>query len=93
MSQILRFCSRLRIAGCLLAGVLLAACGSQLSLENYNKLKVGQSFDEVKKVIGDPTRCDEMLGIRTCVWGDEQRGVNIGFVAGQVMLLSATNLK
>ena len=89
MSLILRF----RIAGCLMACMLLAACGSQLSLENYNKLKVGQSFDEVKKVIGHPTRCDEVLGIRTCVWGDEQRGVNIGFVAGQVMLLSATNLK
>ena len=89
MSLILRF----RIAGRLMACMLLAGCGSQLSLENYNKLKVGQSFDEVKKVIGDPTRCDEMLGIRTCVWGDEQRGVNIGFVAGQVMLLSATNLK
>lgn len=28
---------------------LLSACGSQLSLENYNKLAVGQSYDEVKK--------------------------------------------
>ena len=89
MSLILRF----RIAGCLMACMLLAECGSQLSLENYNQIKVGQSFDEVKKVIGDPTRCDEMLGIRTCVWGDEQRGVNIGFVAGHVVLLSASNLQ
>ena len=82
-----------RIAGLFLSSLLLAACSSQLSLENYNKLKVGQSYDEVKKVIGDPARCDEMIGIRSCVWGDEQRGVKIGFVAGQVMLLSATNLK
>ena len=82
-----------RLAGLVLSSLLLAACSSQLSLENYNKLKVGQSYDEVKKVIGDPARCDEMIGIRSCVWGDEQRGVKIGFVAGQVMLLSATNLK
>ena len=82
-----------RIAGSFFLCLLLAACGNQLSLENYNKLKVGQSYDEVKKVIGDPARCDEMIGIRSCVWGDEQRGVKIGFVAGQVMLLSATNLK
>jgi hypothetical protein len=79
---------------CLIAGmVLLSACGSQLSLESYNKLKVGQTYDEVKKVIGDPARCDEMLGVRTCVWGDEQRGISVNFVGGQVLLLSAKNLK
>ena len=73
--------------------VLLSACGNSLSLEKYNKLKVGQSYDEVKQIIGDPARCDEMLGVRTCVWGDEQRGINVNFVGGQVMLLSARSLK
>lgn len=72
---------------------LLSACGSQLSLENYNKLKVGQSYDEVKRVIGDPARCDEALGVRTCVWGDEQRGISVNFFAGKVLLLSARSLK
>lgn len=72
---------------------LLSACSSPLSLENYNKLKVGQTYDEVKKVIGDPARCDEMLGVRTCVWGDEQRAISVNFVGGQVLLLSAKNLK
>lgn len=72
---------------------LLSACGSQLSLENYNKLKVGQSYDEVKQVIGDPARCDETLAVRTCVWGDEQRGISVNFVAGKVLLLSARSLK
>ena len=82
-----------RITGFLLTGLLLAACGSQLNMENYNKLKVGQPYDEVKKVLGDPVRCDETLGIRTCLWGDEQRGISVNFVAGQVMLLSAKNIK
>lgn len=85
--------SLLRIATLALLSAVLGACGSQLSLENYNKLKVGQSYDEVKQVIGDPARCDEMLGVRTCVWGDEQRGISVNFVAGQVMLLSARSLK
>lgn len=85
--------SLLRIATLALLSAVLAACGSQLSLENYNKLKVGQSYDEVKQVIGDPARCDEMLGVRTCVWGDEQRGISVNFVAGKVMLLSARSLK
>lgn len=82
-----------RIVGIFLASLLLAACGSQLSMENYNKLKVGQSYEEVRKIVGEPARCDEMLGIRTCIWGDEKQGITINFVAGQVMLLSATNLK
>lgn len=82
-----------RIAALALFSILLAACGSQLNLENYNKLKVGQSYDEVRQVIGDPARCDEMLGVRTCLWGDEQRGISVNFVAGRVMLLSARNIK
>jgi len=81
-----------RMAGGLLVALLLAGC-SQVTLDNYSKLKVGQSFDEVRKIIGEPARCDEIFGIRTCLWGDEQRGARIGFVSGQVMLLSATNLK
>jgi hypothetical protein len=82
-----------RVAGLFLASLLLAACGSQLSMENYNKLKVGQTYEEVRKIIGEPARCDEMLGVRTCIWGEEKQGITINFVAGQVMLLSATNLK
>ncbi len=88
--MLMRIC---RMAGFISSCLLLAACGNQLSLENYNKLHVAQSYDEVRKIIGDPVRCDEVIGVRSCVWGDEQRGVTIGFVAGQVLLLSATNLK
>ena len=76
-----------------ISGLLLCACSNQLSLDNYSKLKPGQSYSEVKAVIGDATRCDEMLGIRTCVWGDEQHGINANFVADKVVLLSARNLK
>ncbi len=76
-----------------LAGSVLVACSSKVSLENYGKLRTGQSYEDVAKILGDPARCDEVLGIRTCVWGDEQRGISVNFVAGQVMLLSAKNLK
>jgi hypothetical protein len=72
---------------------LLSACGPSLSLANYNRLQVGQSYDEVKQIVGEPARCDEMLGVRTCVWGDEQRGISVNFVGGKVLLLSARNLK
>ena len=83
----------LRSTAIFLAGIVLVACGSQLSLDNYNRLKSGQSYDEVKAIIGEAARCDEMLGIRSCVWGDEQRGIGVNFVAGQAVLLSARNLR
>ena len=89
----MRLPSLLCSTGIVLFGALLSACGSQLSLANYNQLKVGQSYEEVKKVIGDPARCDELLGVRSCVWGDEQHGISVNFVADKVLLLSARNLK
>lgn len=76
-----------------LIGLVLVACGSKISLDNYNKLKAGQTYEEVKQILGEPARCDEVIGIRTCQWGEEQRGISVNFVAGQVILLSARNLK
>ena len=76
-----------------LIALVLIACGSKISLDNYNKLKAGQTYEEVKQILGEPARCDEVIGIRTCQWGEEQRGISVNFVAGQVILLSARNLK
>ena len=81
---------RLTIIG--ISGVLLCACGGRVNLDNYNKLKVGQSYSEVKAILGEAANCDEMLGIRSCVWGDENRGVTVNFVSDKVLLLSAHNL-
>ncbi len=72
--------------------ILVAACGSKVNLESYNKLRAGQSYDEVKAVLGDPARCDEALGIRACLWGDEQKAISVNFAAGKVILHSAKNL-
>lgn len=71
---------------------LLAAC-SRLTVENYNKLKTGMSYEEVKALLGDPARCDEILGIRACSWGDERRRINVSFMGGKVMLFTAENIK
>jgi len=81
-----------RLAILAISVVLLCACGSRVSLDNYNKVKTGQSYSEVKAILGEAATCDEMLGIRTCVWGDEKRGINVNFVSDKVLLLSAHNL-
>ena len=82
-----------RAAFLLASSLLLNACGHTISIENYNKLQIGQSYDKVRQLIGEPARCDEVLGVRSCVWGDEQHGISVSFVAGKVLLMSARNLK
>lgn len=77
-----------------LAGLalLLAAC-DRLTLENYDKIKTGMSYAEVTAIIGAPKNCSEMVGIRSCTWGDEQHHVSVNFVADRVVLSTAENLR
>ena len=72
--------------------LLLLGC-SKLTLENYNRIDVGMSYDEVTRLIGPPDRCDDVMGVRNCRWGNETRSVNVSFVAGKVLLFSSSNLK
>jgi hypothetical protein len=76
------------------AALLLLVLGcSPLTQENYNKITVGMSYDQVTALIGKPDTCDDVMGVRNCVWGDEKRSVQVGFVADKVLLFSANNLK
>ena len=75
-------------------GLLLVLLGcSKLTLENYNKITMGMDYDEVVGLIGSPARCDDVMGMRTCQWGDDNRSVNVNFVAGKVLLFSSNNLE
>lgn len=80
------------LAVLLLSVFLLAAC-SKVNMENYNRLKTGQGYDEIVAVLGQPTRCDEVLGVRQCVWGDEQHNIKVGFVGNTALTMSANNIK
>ena len=71
--------------------LLLTGC-SKLTVANYDKLKSGQSYDEVTSILGAPTACDEVLGIKNCSWGNEQRKITVNFVGGKVVLTSAENI-
>jgi hypothetical protein len=43
--------------------------------------------------LGSPTRCDETLGFRQCLWGDDSRAIKVGFAGNVALTLSAINLK
>lgn len=76
------------------AGVLLILFGcSKLTLENYRKITVGMHYDEVTRLIGEPEKCDDVMGIRSCTWGSGKPSVHVSFVADQVLLYSSSNLE
>lgn len=77
----------------LLASLLLAAACSKLTAANYEQLKVGMRYAEVKALLGEPDRCSDVLGAKHCVWGDEQKHITVNFVGDQAILFSAENVR
>lgn len=76
----------------LLLLVALTGC-SKLSMDNYRLLKTGMSYDEVTAIIGKPDSCEEALGTRACVWGDEKKQIKAAFLAEKAMLFSHQGLQ
>jgi hypothetical protein len=75
-------------------GLLLVMLGcSKVTLDNYNKINVGMSYDEVTQLIGAPEKCNDVMGLRNCQWGDEKRSINVSFVGGEVLLFASSNLQ
>jgi hypothetical protein len=70
----------------------LTAC-SRLTAENYDRIEVAMAYDEVKKIIGEPTQCDDMLGIKQCTWGDGNQYIKVSFIGGKVTLMTAKNVR
>lgn len=80
----------------ILAAAILAltftAC-SKVTHENYQKVKAGMSYDEVKDILGSPDKCSDAMGMKSCVWGDEKRHITIGFLGDKVALTAAENIR
>ena len=72
--------------------ILLAACG-KLSVENYDKLKIGMPYNEVKQILGPPAQCSDVLGVKSCTWGDDKRYINVNFLSDQVIIFNAENIR
>lgn len=69
----------------------LAAC-SKLSVENYEKLQEGMTYDQIAAVIGKPSECTEAMMVRHCVWRDGERRISVSFLVGKATLFSAEKI-
>ena len=81
-----------RLPWLLLLTLAVTGCG-KLTAENYDKLKVGMSYAEVKSILGEPDRCSDVLGAKQCRWGDDSKYIQVNFVADQVLLYNAENVR
>jgi len=77
----------------LLSLCFLAVSCSNLTQENYDKIKVGMSYQEVEKILGSNPTCDSAVGVKSCTWGTAEKHVKVSFVADKVALHSAKGLK
>ncbi|HJV27160.1 MAG TPA: hypothetical protein VJ673_15850 [Aromatoleum sp.] len=86
-----RLC-RLSLIALTAAAALAAGC-NRLTVENYDKIRVGMRYEEVKQVLGAPDKCSDVLAVKTCKWGNDERHIQVNFVADQVVLFTSENLR
>ena len=65
--------------------VVFLGC-SNISRENFDKIKMGMGYEEVVAIIGEPDTCDGALGAKKCVWGNETKNITISFMGEKVIL-------
>ncbi len=75
----------------LLLYLVLFGC-SKLNRENYDKIKAGMDYQQVVSIIGDPDKCDAIMGSKNCVWGNENKNITINFIGDKVFVLSMNGL-
>jgi SmpA / OmlA family len=70
----------------------LAGC-SKINKENYDKIEVGMTYDEVEEILGTPDEAKDVIGTKSCVWGQAPETISIKFVGDKVVFHSARGLK
>jgi hypothetical protein len=86
MSEVTKRTSYIGLLICISA--LIAACGSKITQENFDKVKEGMTFEEVKSLLGAPSDSSS-AGIgpfsgTTASWKDKKQTVTIVFINGKV---------
>jgi hypothetical protein len=93
MRQMMKYFIQLCSIG--LLALLLIACGPQISEENYNKINKDMSYENVVKLLGQPTEyASAGVGNFSGATGTWQHGdmvISIQFINGKVGLKSMSN--
>lgn len=82
----------IRLLAALTVLTVLGGC-SKLTVENYRKIKTGQSYDDVVSILGKPDSCSEALFVRSCVWGTKETNISVNFMADKVIISTSKNIR
>jgi hypothetical protein len=78
----------------IIMALLLSACGSKISQENFNKIKDGMAEADVVNILGEPTESSSMgvagLSGSSSTWKKDKTSITIQFVNGKVALKNFT---
>jgi len=72
--------------------LIIAGCG-KLTMENYDKLKIGMAYNEVVGIIGSPGKCSDVMGVKNCQWGNEKKSINITFAGDKVLFFTGNGIQ
>ncbi|HLF96133.1 MAG TPA: hypothetical protein VI457_03235 [Methylococcaceae bacterium] len=75
----------------LFALLSLIGC-SKVTQENYDKLKMGQTYGDVEAILGKPDQCEAVLVAKNCRWGKEPKVITVNFVGDKVILFTSSGL-
>lgn len=70
---------------------LVTAC-TKINNENYESIEIGMDYRDVETLLGNPSECDDLLGMKQCQWGSDSKYINVKFVASKVTIYSKKGL-
>lgn len=75
---------------------LLTGCAPQpgtVTLQNYEKLKFGMSYDAVVAILGEPQQTHPFMGIKQCTWARDERHIHAKFLFDRAVYYSSRGLE
>lgn len=92
MKRITPFIKLTVLAICIFSILALTGC-SKVNKENYDKIKIGMSYEDVVEVLGKPGICEEpIFKTKSCIWGSSDKQIKIKFVADIVVWRSSKGI-
>ncbi len=92
MQRIIPMIKLVVLAICVFSILALAGC-SKVNKENYDKVKIGMSYEEIVGVMGKPDTCeDPVLKTKSCTWGSSEKQIRIKFMVDTVAWRSSKGI-
>jgi hypothetical protein len=80
------------LAICMFSVLAIVGC-DKVNKENYDKIKIGMSYEEVLGILGKPDTCqDPVWKTKTCIWGSSDKQIKIKFVVDTVAWRSSKGI-